>query len=109
MNTPRILVVGDEPALAELVARVKAVSRRRPVGSAVKNVPSETRLTIDPDRWQATLDGTKQELALAFPDDTEGLDRAVDSHIRNIRRRMSLASTWNPIRSEYGVGYAYDG
>lgn len=116
----------------ELVARIKAVLRRRPVGGAVAT--AETRLRVDADKWQATLDGTHldltrrefavlnalvsrpgrvfsrdQLLALAFPDDTEVFDRTVDSHIRNIRRKMSQASTWDPIRSVYGVGYAYDG
>jgi two-component system response regulator BaeR len=116
----------------ELVARVRAVLRRRPVSTAI--VPMETaRLLIDTDRWRATLDGadldlTRREftllaalvarpgrvysrdqlLSLAFPDDTTVFDRTVDSHIRNIRRKINAVGDWDPIRSVYGVGYAYE-
>ncbi|UWR29094.1 response regulator [Sulfitobacter sp. W002] len=118
----------------ELVARVRAVLRRRPMGQPAQSPATNDRLIIDGDRWQATLDGspldlTRREfsvlqalasrpgrvfsrdqlLALAFPGDTEVFDRTVDSHIRNIRRKIASVSTWDPIRSVYGVGYAYDG
>ncbi|MEB8388382.1 response regulator [Rhodobacteraceae bacterium KMM 6894] len=117
----------------ELVARVRAVLRRRPGLGQGANAMSAARLVIDTEKWQATLDGaqldlTRREFALlkplvtrpgrvfsrdqllelAFPDDTEVFDRTVDSHIRNIRRKMARVSTWDPIRSVYGVGYAYD-
>ncbi|MEP3330814.1 response regulator [Sedimentitalea sp.] len=118
----------------ELVARVRAVLRRRPAGEQAQTPITDTRLVIDGDKWQATLDGTPldltrrefallqslaarpgrvfsrdQLLSLAFPDDTEVFDRTVDSHIRNMRRKIALVSAWDPIRSVYGVGYAYDG
>ncbi len=118
----------------ELVARVRAVLRRRPAGAQADAPRANARLVVDPDKWQATLDGatlelTRREIALlhalvarpgrvfsrnqllslAFPEDTEVFDRTVDSHIRNIRRKMASVSTWDPIRSVYGVGYAYDG
>ncbi|MEH6830203.1 response regulator [Sulfitobacter sp.] len=118
----------------ELVARVRAVLRRRPTQGQEAQPQSTARLVINADRWQATLDGTlldltrrefallqslaarpgrvfsrDQLLTLAFPDDTEVFDRTVDSHIRNMRRKIATVSTWDPIRSVYGVGYAYDG
>ena len=118
----------------ELVARARAVLRRRPAGGNLEKTTANARLVIDVDKWQATLDGTQldltrrefallqslaarpgrvfsrdQLLSLAFPDDTEVFDRTVDSHIRNMRRKIALVSTWDPIRSVYGVGYAYDG
>ena len=118
----------------ELVARVRAVLRRRPSGGAVEHTHNDTRLVINADKWQATIDGiqlglTRREfallqslaarpgrvfsrdqlLSLAFPDDTEVFDRTVDSHIRNMRRKIAAVSSWDPIRSVYGVGYAYDG
>lgn len=119
----------------ELVARARAVLRRRPAGGAASEAPQDdVRLQIDTERWRATLDGadldlTRRELtllaslvarpgrvfsrdqllSLAFPDDTEVFDRTVDSHIRNIRRKINAVSDWDPIRSVYGVGYAYDG
>ncbi|WP_405402559.1 response regulator [Paracoccus sp. Ld10] len=118
----------------ELVARVRAVLRRRPPGGAVAHASGAPRLMVDADKWQATIDGiqlglTRREfallqslvarpgrvfsrdqlLSLAFPDDTEVFDRTVDSHIRNMRRKIAAVSSWDPIRSVYGVGYAYDG
>jgi two-component system response regulator BaeR len=117
----------------ELVARVQAVLRRtarRRDGAT----PQVSRLQTDAERWHATLDGkpldlTRREfmlvqtlvtrpgrvfsrdelLTLAFPDDAEVFDRTIDSHIRNIRRKIAVASDNDPIRSVYGVGYAYDG
>ena len=36
-------------------------------------------------------------------------DRAVDSHVRNLRRKLAAATDGvNPIRSVYGVGYALE-
>lgn len=118
----------------ELVARVRAVLRRRPAGGQMPQDDTATRLHIDAARWRVTLDGvdldlTRREfsllaalaarpgrvysrdqlLSLAFPDDTEVFDRTVDSHIRNIRRKIHLVTDWEPIRSVYGVGYAYEG
>lgn len=118
----------------ELVARVKAVLRRsRPAGDD-RPAASGKRLMIDGDRWQAVLDGhpldlTRREfqllqvmaerpsrvysraqlLDLAFPDDADVIDRTIDSHMRNIRRKIARVSDHDPIRSVYGVGYAYDG
>jgi two-component system response regulator BaeR len=117
----------------ELVARVRAVLRRRPSNDTGLPV-ADKRLVIDGDKWRATLDGadldlTRREfslltalaarpgrvysrdqlLSLAFPDDTAVFDRTVDSHIRNIRRKINAVGDWDPIRSVYGVGYAYEG
>jgi two-component system response regulator BaeR len=118
----------------ELVARVRAVLRRRPQNQQEPQAASDTRLVIDPEQWRATLDGvdldlTRREfalfaalgarpgrvfsrdqlLSLAFPDDSEVFDRTIDSHIRNIRRKIHALTDWDPIRSVYGVGYAYEG
>ena len=117
----------------ELVARIKAVLRRpRQNGPAVD--PQPPRLVIDSDRWKASVDGvpldlTRREfrlletmasrpgrifsrtqlLDLAFPDDADVIDRTIDSHMRNIRRKIAAVSDSEPIRSVYGVGYGYDG
>lgn len=116
----------------ELVARVRAILRRSAASAVSK--PPDAWLRIDAERWQVTLDGrpldlTRREfallrslaarpgrvfsrdelLALAFPDDTDIFDRTVDSHIRNIRRKIATLSDRDPIRSVYGVGYAYEG
>lgn len=118
----------------ELVARVRAILRRHRAMGLVQESEPDLRLHINPERWQVTLDGidlelTRREfsllaalaarpgrvfsrdqlLSLAFPNDAEIFDRTIDSHIRNIRRKIHTITEWDPIRSVYGVGYAYDG
>ncbi|MHA6323684.1 response regulator [Roseivivax sp. CAU 1753] len=118
----------------ELVARVRAVLRRRPIGGQPPEQAPVARLRIDPEGWRAAIDGAEldltrrefsllaamaarpgrvlsrdQLLSLAFPDDADVFDRTVDSHIRNIRRKIHAIADWDPIRSVYGVGYAYEG
>ena len=117
----------------ELLARVRAVLRRRPAGEQVSPEDPKSRLQIDPEKWRVTLDGsdldlTRREfsliaalaarpgrvfsrdqlLALSFPDYTDVVDRTIDSHIRNIRRKFHSKTDWDPIRSVYGVGYAFE-
>ena len=120
----------------ELVSRVRAVLRRTsgqpaPVSAALEAGP----LRLDPDRHEARLDGqpldltptefdllrtlmasrghafTRAELieqALGYTYD--GLDRTVDSHIKNLRRKIEADPT-NPvfIQTVYGVGYRFAG
>lgn len=118
----------------ELVARVQAILRRAVGRMDNKVTAPSSRLETDPERWFASLDGrslnlTRREFMLvhslttrpgrvfsrddllsrAFPDDTEVFDRTIDSHIRNIRRKIATVSDNDPIRSVYGVGYSYDG
>lgn len=117
----------------ELVARVKAVLRRTSNQSEQSN-ESNKGLIVDAERWIATFDGvnidlTRREfmlleilhakpgrvysrsqlLELAYPDDSEVIDRSIDSHIKNIRIKMKRVSEWDTIRSVYGIGYSYDG
>jgi DNA-binding response OmpR family regulator len=116
----------------ELVARVQAVLRRRPPGDPA--VLTRGRLVIDPERRRVTRDGaavdlTPSEFAIlellarrpghvrsrsrlldALPGDRrETLERTVDVHVRNLRRKLEP----DPERPRYirtvtGVGYAFD-
>lgn len=120
----------------ELVARVKAVLRRtRVVGSNEASDTSENdRLQLDEEKWLTKLDGTSinltrrefqlllvlqksagrvysraQLLDAVFHDDADVFDRTIDSHIKNLRQKLKqVASDFDPIRSVYGVGYAYE-
>jgi two-component system response regulator BaeR len=91
-------------------------------------------LRIDAEQWRAWLDGrpldlTPAEVRLAHAlmrqpgrvyardqlldqlhhDGRAVTDRAIDSHVRNLRRKLSAASGGaDPIRSVYGVGYAWE-
>ncbi|WP_077001049.1 response regulator [Variovorax sp. KK3] len=115
----------------EVVARVRAVLRR------VENKPAARgaeALTLDEAHWRATLSGTPLNLTrrefrllqtmsrhpgrifsrarlleLAYDDDADVSERAVDSHIKNLRRKLSTASPAHDwIRSVYGVGFAFE-
>ncbi|QJI32100.1 response regulator [Pseudomonas sp. ADAK18] len=111
----------------EVVARVKAILRR---GALLEALPTP-RLFIDEERYCAqfggiALDLTPVELRLLktlantpgrvfsrdqlldrlYFDHRVVTDRTVDSHIRNLRRKLEHACPGqDPIRSIYGVGY----
>ena len=109
----------------ELVARVEAVLRR--TGSSAKTAcVAAGSLMIDPERCEVTVDGApvtltatelrlllsmarspgrvfrRDELAhLALGDDFDGMDRTVDAHIKNLRRKVGAEI----IATVFGVGY----
>ena len=117
----------------EVVARVKAVLRRGGLpGASVQDAPA---LALDETLWQARLHGqplalTRREfrllqalmrqsgrifsraqlLDLAYGDTLDVNERAIDSHIKNLRKKLKAAGDgehdW--IRSVYGVGFAFD-
>lgn len=115
----------------ELVARVKAVLRRTE-SRASDNKPDG--LEIDVERFSARLNGrdlglTPVEFSLlqmlsthagrVFSRDQlmDGMytdyrvvsDRAVDTHVKNLRRKLSEASgKEDMIKSIYGLGYRYE-
>ncbi|MGB6053648.1 MAG: response regulator [Burkholderiaceae bacterium] len=119
----------------EVVARVQAVLRRvgqfQPGQAAQQGVP----LAIDAERHSANLNGvaldltpvefrllatlygargrilSREQLMNQLYDDYRVVtDRTVDTHIKNLRRKLQQA--WpqqDLIRSIYGVGYKFDG
>ena len=113
----------------EVVARVKAVLRR-----AQHHPTPSSALVLDDEQWQARLHGqplnlTRKEfellrvlsrhpgriyprarlLELAYADDLSINERAVDSHVKNLRKKMAaLDSQHEWIRSVYGVGFAFE-
>ena len=120
----------------EVVARVKAVLRRTRVPQPPlpdPAAPTAPALVIDATGWRAswagrTLDLTPNEFRLlctlaAGPgrvysrallleqlqgESRPATERAVDSHIKNLRRKLEQAGAGaERIRSVYGVGYCY--
>jgi two-component system alkaline phosphatase synthesis response regulator PhoP len=109
----------------ELVARVEAVLRRSAcVADAICVIAGE--LTIDPQRCEVTVGDApvaltatelrlllsmarapgrvfrREELArLALGDDFDGLDRTIDAHVKNLRRKVGAQS----IVTVFGIGY----
>jgi two-component system response regulator BaeR len=115
----------------EVVARVKALLRRsRPAPHA----PADAAIEIDAERMRVLVKGRPVALTavefrlLATLADQPGRvfsrdqlltaahrewrdvgDRSVDSHVRNLRRKLdACAPGFACIRSVYGVGYAYE-
>jgi len=117
----------------EVVARVRAVLRRTQAEPMRSRVIEAGPLLIDLDRHLVEADGqplhltptefellrvftehpdralTRSELIeLALGYQYEGLDRTVDSHIKNLRRKLGdagLSADW--LETEFGVGYRW--
>jgi DNA-binding response OmpR family regulator len=115
-----------------LVARVRALLRRAQGGVKAPAIIRAGGLEVDTARHTATLDGkslylTPSEFDLlvvlaCHPGQTLtrqqlmddlyggaalGVDRSVDSHIKNLRRKLESASDARFIETVYGVGYRF--
>jgi two-component system response regulator BaeR len=116
----------------EVMARVKAVLRRS--RAAQRPAASAPPLQIDEQAWRAFWQGRALELTpnefrllcmlasqpgrvyprsqlldLLQGDARAATERAVDSHVKNLRRKLEQAGAGSErIRSVYGVGYSYD-
>lgn len=114
----------------EVVARVKNILRRHMPGAS----QADDGLVLDENRFEATLDGkllklTRTEFNLLqrlashpghiysrdklidaiYEDWRDVTNRAVDSHIKNLRRKLMEASCgMELIHSVYGVGYKFE-
>lgn len=117
----------------ELIARIKAVLRRTRPDARSKQADARA-LVLDPDSHAASLHGkplalTRTEFALLTrmarrpgailsrallldaigEDQLDISDRAIDTHIKNLRRKLAEAAPdLAPIRSVYGVGYSLE-
>ncbi|MEZ0309025.1 MAG: response regulator [Ramlibacter sp.] len=115
----------------EVVARVKAVLRRSALPQAAR---AASGLQLDMQQHKATLDGaaldlTPKEFALlnalaarpgrvfsrgqlldlVYPDALEASERALDSHVKNLRRKLAAHDAGHEwIRSVYGVGFGFE-
>ncbi|EBG7310775.1 two-component system response regulator BaeR [Salmonella enterica] len=118
----------------EVVARVKTILRRCKPQRELQQQDAESPLMIDESRFQASwcgkaLDLTPAELRLLktlslepgkvfsreqllnhlYDDYRVVTDRTIDSHIKNLRRKLeSLDAEQSFIRAVYGVGYRWE-
>jgi DNA-binding response OmpR family regulator len=114
-----------------LVARVRALLRRTRGGVRAPGVIRAGGLEIDSVRYSVAFNGSPLKLTpnefkllqlLAgrpgqtltreqLLDDLHGaassLDRSVDSHIKNLRRKLETASGESMIETVYGIGYRF--
>jgi len=116
----------------ELMARIKAILRRAG-GTASAPAPAAVLLVDEAARRVLVhgqpLDLTPSEFAIlaalarrpgqvfsrallldcARADSLDATDRAIDSHVKNLRRKIDAAAPGlDAIRSIYGLGYRYD-
>lgn len=113
----------------ELVARIKALLRRarpaaersgaieidaaarsvRVLGHALDLTRTEFDLLAAMAKRPGTIFSRAQLLDIANRDNLDVADRAVDTHIKNLRRKLSRAAPESElIRSIYGLGYRLD-
>lgn len=112
----------------ELMARIKAILRRTgaaaparalAIDEAARRIhvhgrqldltPSEFAILAALARRPGQVFSRAQLLDVARADSLEATDRAVDSHIKNLRRKIeAVAPGLEAIRSIYGLGYRCD-
>jgi two-component system response regulator BaeR len=113
----------------ELVARIKAILRRsrKPdddarlveIDEAARSVrirsqlldltPTEYSLLAAMAKRPGTIFSRAQLLDLASRDNLEVADRAIDSHIKNLRRKLAVViPDAEVIHSVYGLGYRFE-
>lgn len=114
----------------ELMARIKAILRRAGTGSttpprtlavdeaarrirvhgqALDLTPSEFAILAALARRPGQVFSRAQLLDAARADSLDATDRAIDSHIKNLRRKIeAVAPGLDAIRSIYGLGYRCD-
>jgi two-component system response regulator BaeR len=118
----------------EVVARIKAIFRRldnppgtfnaiasgfevdmesyqiRLNGSALDLTPAEFRLLYTLLQSPGRVYSRAQLLERLYEDHRIVTDRTVDSHIKNIRKKIAeIQPDWERIRSIYGIGYKLEG
>jgi len=74
-------------------------------GKAVDLTPTEFRLLETLARHPGRTFTREELVARAFGPDYDGLERTVDSHITNLRRKLAAGSTRRYIHTVHGMGY----
>ncbi|MDS4022124.1 MAG: response regulator [Candidatus Competibacter sp.] len=120
----------------EVVARVKAVLRRWPgrTQAEARDRATPPLIQIDAEIWQAKIKGQRLDLTpkefkllqalaakpgrvfsrghlldLLYEDNLDVSERAVDSHMKNLRKKLSqVLPEREIIRSVYGVGFVFE-
>lgn len=130
--SPREVIARVKAQLRRCGWTAQATAVTASTGAPVR--PEAQGLALDTDALRATLNGqaldltpgefrllhtlssapgrvfSRERLLDRLHDDGRAVtDRAIDSHIRNLRRKLESATPCgDPIRSVYGVGYAWE-
>ncbi len=114
-----------------LVARVRALLRRTRGDVKAPSVVRAGGLEIDSEKYAVTFNGiaikltpnefkllfllasragqifTREQLLDALHGAASSIDRSVDSHIKNLRKKLETASGKSMIETIYGIGYRF--
>ena len=114
-----------------LVARVRALLRRTRGDVKAPSLVRSGGLEVDPKKYSVALHGnpikltpnefkilhllasrpgqilTREQLLDDLHGAASSLDRSVDSHIKNLRKKLEAASGESMIETVYGVGYRF--
>ena len=115
-------------SVRELIARVKVLLRRSSAAQEEDKIISSDNITLNLSSYTAFVDGEKIELTvtefrileafiknkgsvltrdklieISYPDDTYLNDRAIDCHIKRLRKKLPE----NSIETVYGLGYRF--
>jgi two-component system, OmpR family, alkaline phosphatase synthesis response regulator PhoP len=114
-----------------LVARVRALLRRTKGGIKLPSIIRTGGLEIDSEKYSVAFNGspikltpnefkllqllagrpgqtlTREQLLDDLHGVTSSFDRSVDSHIKNLRKKLETASGTNMIETVYGIGYRF--
>lgn len=114
-----------------LVARVRALLRRTKGGIKLPRIIRTGGLEIDSEKYSVAFNGspikltpnefkllqllagrpgqtlTREQLLDDLHGVTSSFDRSVDSHIKNLRKKLETASGANMIETVYGIGYRF--
>jgi DNA-binding response OmpR family regulator len=130
--------LGKPFSIRELVARLRVLLRRAKLLAEGRQSPPERllergRLRLDLDRYEASCGGARLPLTVSeflllaalarapghvrsraqlldevHGDDDAGSERAIDSHVKRLRRKLALAAPgFDPIEAVYGLGYRF--
>ncbi|RJP51979.1 MAG: DNA-binding response regulator [Anaerolineaceae bacterium] len=114
-----------------LIARVRALLRRAKGGVKPPKIIRAGGLEVDPDRYSVTFNDqpikltpnefkllqvlasrpgqtlTREQLLDEMHGIASSFDRSIDSHIKNLRKKLETASGESMIETVYGIGYRF--
>lgn len=102
----RVQPSGSTPAPCQVDAAAQRISI---MGRALELTPSEYHILAGMAQRRGQVFSRAQLLDLAREDNLDVTDRAVDSHIKNLRRKIAAVLPGvDAIGSVYGLGYRFD-
>jgi two-component system, OmpR family, alkaline phosphatase synthesis response regulator PhoP len=114
-----------------LIARVRALLRRTSGGIKTPNIIRTGNLEIDSEKYSVTYQDnpikltpnefrllqllashagqtmTREQILETLHGVSSSFDRSIDSHIKNLRKKLEQVSNQNMIETVYGIGYRF--